>query len=230
MRFAQILSMAALSSLLVATPCQAANDSDDATYARKVMTSFAACTIRLEHRLARKFVLMSPADRLPAEEFQKIADGRCLGYLGGRLKMPQFEYRAALAEQLIRVESVRFSDAEAKTRPALDWSIAGTYRLDSPTGLGEFQLVTADNLAPSVLGPLGECIVRANVAGAFAVIFAKKPADEVAAINVLSPQMTACVEPDQTVKVPRSMLRDALALSYYRLAMARPLAPQEAAK
>lgn len=209
---------------IFAAAAASSNPAGDEQYARKVMGDFARCTVKYEHVLARKFVLMSPADQFPEQEFQKITDWRCLGLLGGRLKMRPFQYRAALAEELIRKESARLSDSQSKALPPLDWS--------TPIYTGKlfsvFRSALADRrdypAAEMALGRFGECIVRANPSGALAVLRTKREADELAAMKALSPQIAECAPADQTLTLDRSNLRSAMALSYYRLAMMAPSA------
>lgn len=209
--------------IIFAAAAAASSDAgDDAQYARKVMGDFARCTVKYDHELARKFVLMSPADQLPEQEFKRITDWRCLGLLGGRLKMRPFQYRAALAEELIRKESARLSDSEARTLPPLDWS--------TPIYNGELFNVFSSALAERrdypaaemALGRLGECVVRAKPSGALSVLRTKREADELAAMKALSPQIAECAPAGETLTLDRSNLRAAMALSYYRLAMTAP--------
>ena len=207
----------------------------DVHYSRKVMRDFARCTVKYEHELARKFVLLNSWERLPDSEYQKIVDWRCLGLLGGRLAMRPFQYRAAIAERLISKDSVRLSESDVRSRAPLDWSVPQLTVSDAAgisfSLFNQIQeLDKPDYLAAeSAMGRLGECVVRGNPMGALAVLETRNDADELAAMKVLAPQLAACVAPNEKMTFAPSNLRDAIALSYYRLAMEMP-APQEPGK
>ena len=212
-----------------------ADQAVDIQYSRKVMRDFARCTVKYEHELARKFVLLNSWERLPDSEYQKVVDSRCLGLLGGRLFMRPFQYRAAIAERLISKDSVRLSENDVRSRAPLDWSVPQRTVSDAAGISFSFfnqikELDKPDYLAAeSAMGRLGECVVRANPRGALAVLETRKDAYELAAMRALAPQLAACVQPNEKMTFAPSNLRDAIALSYYRLAMETP-APQEPGK
>ncbi|HEU4696583.1 MAG TPA: hypothetical protein VFR92_06435 [Sphingomicrobium sp.] len=225
----KLLGFAALSSVLLTAPAQASVRASDSG-ARKIMRDFARCTVKYEHRLAQQYVLMNPSDRLPEDEFRKVADGTCLGFLGGRLKMRPFQYRAALAEELIRRDLKGRSGFDLASVPPLEWRDPDT------TQVAEFSIRPAAEwqredqfAAETYVSQLGECTVRANPAGARAVIEAKSESDEIAAMQAIGPQIANCVQAGETLKFDRTILRSAIALSYYRLAMASASASQQAA-
>ena len=227
------MTVATLSSLLLTAPSEASVKASDSG-ARKIMREFARCTVKHEHRLAQQYVLMNPSDRLPEDEFRKVADGTCLGFLGGRLKMRPFQYRAALAEELIRRDLKGQSSFDPTIVPPLEWRDPDAGRSDT-NEVAEFAIRPAADwqredqfAAETYVSQLGECTVRANPVGARAVIDAKAESDEIAAIQAIGPQIASCVQAGETLKFDRTILRSAIALSYYRLAIASQSASRQA--
>ena len=93
----------AVGAVVAAVPANAVGpnrDSLDAQYARKVLQNFAQCTVKLDHDLSRRFVL-NGRGAITDEEFLRLADSRCLAIVP-KLHMRQWQYRAALAQELIR--------------------------------------------------------------------------------------------------------------------------------
>ena len=79
----------------------------------------------------------------------------------------------------------------------------------------------AATLGAIALNQLGECVVQADPTGARSVLDTPigKP-EELAAINAITPVMGQCLPKDFKLVLDRSTVRSAVALSYYRMAMA----------
>ena len=66
---------------------------------------------------------------------------------------------------------------------------------------------------------IGECIARADAAGARTLFATRMGSDkEKAAIRALAPVISGCVPAGQEVQIDRARLRFGLATMYYRLA------------
>lgn len=223
--------------LACAVPTFASRDSrraEDAAYGRKVMRDFAKCNVKYEHALARKYVLTNPTDRMPPEEFWRVADARCLGFLPVQLRMPQLYYRAALAEELFRREFPNGYWFDAMGIDPLGWTAPAISLTDPRTGRGrdpeELHRIRASVDADAAAGRLGECVVRASTFDSLGVVRSSPESpDELKALRALAPQIARCVQAGQTARFNRTNLRAAIVLSYYRLSWAAAAGLQQAA-
>lgn len=217
-------------ALFVTAPALAKNDdAKKAAHARKVMHEFADCVVDYHADIAREFALKSTNEWMPEEKFEKLAGGKCLGFRGGRLRMPTEHYRGALADRLIREDfAAGFDLAPANIAPLI-WAEPQLRTSDPKTGKGlsaekaqaAERLYNLD-LAYNYILRVGECVVRAEPRGARAVLDAPvDSAGELAAIKALTPSVAGCVQQGQTLSLNRTNLRSSLAISYYRLASAQ---------
>jgi len=198
------------------------------TFVRQVMRSYASCAVDSEHQLARKFVLMNPNEHLPDKEFQRVFPWQCLSpSLNAQLKMRPFQFRAAMAEVLIRLESRDRQKFNPATLPPLHWDSPKLQTVDTASGLP----FTADEAVQAKAGfngavqdkldgEVGECIVRANPSGALKVINTWSERAELSATKRLEPEITRCTQEHEGLKLSPYRLHDAIAFSYYRLANA----------
>ena len=219
------LVFTALAGPIPAGPTTVVDQTSNPTFARRVMRDFASCAVDSEHQLARKFVLMNPNNQLPDKEFQRVFPWQCLSSLpGGQLHMRPFQFRAAMAEVLIKLESMDRRGFNPNTVPPLDWT-ARTVHIT--TGLP----FTADEAAKAKAGfddakqdnldgQVAECVVRANPSGALKVIDAWTDGAELSATEHLQSEIMACTQQHGDLKLSRYRLHDGLAFSYYRLAFA----------
>ena len=212
-----ILSSSATALLFCGTPTIGAPTGSKfkAAYARKVMRDFARCTVKREPVLARRYVLLNIPD-LNDAEFQRVFSWTCLAR--GQLKMRQWQYRGALAEELIRTDLAGRTATDFSGASALNWSVPPkTYSTIKDADLRKKQQDI--DLAESYVGQLGECVVRVTPVGSLAVL--QTPNDspaEIAALKRIAPRIAGCVSAGNTLKFNRTNLRNAMAISYYRLA------------
>lgn len=208
-----IAAFAFAATLLAVAPADAKPQGD--AEGRKMMRAFAECVVDSQRPLARKFVLMPADQRMSTDEFRKVAGGKCLGLWRGKLRMRPYQYRAALADQLVAVEYKGRGPIDPTAKPALVWA------MPRPSGKTDAEREQSASFAAAeaFLGKLGECMVRANPTGAHAVLAAPMgDAAEMAAIRALQPVIGPCVPKGETLKLNRATLREAIAISYYRLA------------
>lgn len=211
-----ITAFALTATLLAAAPADAAKEKAEAeAMGRKVLGEFAECVVQAHKPLARKYVLTPADQRMSDDEFRKVAGARCLGFLRGKLRMRPQQYRAALAERLVAVELKGRGPIDPAAKPALVWA------MPKPSGRTDAERQEAAALATAEIyvGQLGECVVRANPAGAQALLATPiGDASELPAFRALGPAIPACVPKGETLKLNRATLREAIAISYYRLA------------
>jgi hypothetical protein len=189
-----------------------------ATVSRRILQDFAWCTVRREPALARSFALMNEGERLAPADFEKLFDGRCLGMINAQLQMRACQSRAALAEALlVRDASLRRATSFASAG-ALNWSSGPAMTPANPEIAARFAAANADD---QPVGKLGECVVRADPAGAMDVLKTKIDSDaERKRFAALAPRIVACVQQGQTRSFNRTNLRAGMALAYFRLASA----------
>ena len=205
-------------------------EAKQAALAGKIMHEFAACVVESHPDLAREFVMMSPHQWVPQEKYEKLAGGKCLGFRGGKLQMQREYYRGALANRLITEDLNSEFKLEPSGIAALTWEAPNLpSKINTKTGkpLEQAQLAKLEssyNLALGIhyVAQLGECIVRAAPVGARNVVDASvdSPA-EMEALKVMNATIAGCVVSGQTLKFNRTNLRNAIAISYYRLAKAQ---------
>ena len=210
-----IAAFALTATLLAAAPADAAKKAEAEAMGRKVLGEFAECVVQAHKPLARKYVLTPVGERMPEAEFRKVMGPRCLGFLSGKLRMRYQQYRAALAERLITVELKGQGAIDPSARPALVWTEPKPpVKDDAETREGYARAV-----AEMYLGKLGECVVRANPAGAQALLATPiGDAAELPAFRALGPAIPPCVPKGEKLTLNRATLREAIAISYYRLA------------
>jgi hypothetical protein len=76
-------------------------------------------------------------------------------------------------------------------------------------------------VAYAFLSHYGECIVRADTAGAKALLLATPDsADEAARFAALGPSLSRCLPEGTTLRFGKVTLRGSVAINYYRLAYA----------
>jgi hypothetical protein len=171
-----------------------------------VLRKFAECNISYHRNAALRYIVL-PLGTAPTEnDAHEIFDSHCLDFVSGRLKMGQLAYQGALAEELIRREHSH-PGADFADLPPLDWSVPdpqySTYNVA---------------LAGRVVGTLGECVVRANPAGALALLKTGNQAAESNAFQAITPHIAGCLDKGQSMTLNRANLRSGIAVSYYRLA------------
>lgn len=194
--------------------------------ARKILGDFAKCAVKKHPGIAREFVLMNANEWLAGDKFAKIAGGNCLGYHQGQLTIPREYYRGALADRLVAVDFETGFVLKPDALAPLSWS-EPTLPADTAktaSSASEALQLTAYNLALAnyQIAKLSECIVRADPAGSAEVLKAAVDSQqELAALKSMNMIIAGCVASGQTISFNRTNLRNALAITYYRLASAQ---------
>jgi hypothetical protein len=94
------------------------------------------------------------------------------------------------------------------------------------------EIASAGKLPPAdPLATIGECAVRANPAGAHALLQARlNSKEELQAVQALMPAFSTCIPKGAEVHFDLTTLRGTIAVNYYRLAFASPMEASEMAK
>lgn len=189
--------------------------------ARKVLQEFAWCTVRRQPALAQAFVRLADPSEMPVADFQRLFDASCLFPLAGQLQMRSWQSRAVLAEALLlRDGTLRRPMSFAAATP-LDWpeTPVPVLAAGKPIDPAVRARLSAEAARDQSHGRLGECVVRADPAGAMAVLRTEiDTGAERKRFAALAPSIASCVQQGQTLSFNRTNLRAAMALAYYRLA------------
>jgi hypothetical protein len=187
--------------------------------ARAVLRRFAKCTATYHHDAARRFLLMPLGSWVPQPDYRQIADPHCLSFVSGRLRIGQLAYRGALAEELVRRDFAHAGPLDARGLPPLDWTVPQPSATD-PRTQQRIESARDVAIAETVLGELGECLVREAPVGSLALLKTTTADTETAAFEAIRPQIAGCIQKGNSLTFTRTNLRSAIALSYYRLASA----------
>lgn len=235
MSFAHLIVAPVITASVLASVPPAGKDAgaqrraEEEAYGRRVLREFAECVVDKHRDAAREFVLMPADGWLESDKFKKVTDSRCLGFLSGKLRARREQHRAAFAQRLIDVEYKIAPAMDPATVPAFEWPVPAAARTtDRKTGepltgeaLARAQEQHRFILADRYLGQLGECVVRRDPAGSHALLVTRiGDTAELEAFRALSPVIPACIPKGETLSLSRHRLRDAMAISYYRIAAA----------
>lgn len=186
---------------------------------------FAECAVRLHPKEASQLVL--DVSGLAMQKYRAVVfDADCLSPTMLALKIPPAEARFAIAYALVRNQLQTFDPstlplASPLPVPNLIPQYPPSNRRISQKELQEREYRKKRAESVLALQAFGECVVRANPHASRAVLFAKpNSADETQAFNSLMPALSGCLIKGHEFRVDKSSMRGALAVNYYRLAMA----------
>jgi hypothetical protein len=205
---------------------------------RRVQAAFASCAVANKPAKAAKFVLgdyrLDSDDRAGWALVGELSDGNCLYKASPavgtvKMKFPGDNMRFAIADALLQ--------RELPTLKPLD-DLANVARLNhgeideadyapkpgktlKPKQMEQLTESRTKRLARIYLSNFGECIVRNDPQGIRALLMAAptSPAEN-AAFAALTPGLGACVPPDATIELNKTVIRGTAASNYYRLAHA----------
>jgi hypothetical protein len=138
------------------------------------------------------------------------------------------QLRPAFAEALVRNEFPNADASVISTAQPLDYGklVDSLWPPDACKNCRGEQLEDFENArgrSAALMAPLifGECIVRTDPVNAHRLLMTDPAsADEAAAVSALQPAFSNCVAEGQHLNTTRSVVRDVVALNYYRLARA----------
>jgi hypothetical protein len=192
------------------------------TVARRGLQDYAWCAVRREPVLAHTFVLMKAGEQIALADYQRLFDGRCLAPIALQMEVRLWQSRAALAEALLVRDRNLQRSMTFTTVPALDWApTAVPFIAGRKADAAAVSRIAAEEGRNQAVGRLGECVVRSDPASALTVLRTNiDTAAERKHLAALAPRIARCVQQGQTRDFNRTNLRAAMALAYYRLAVA----------
>lgn len=202
----------------------------DPAETRLIIGDFAKCAIKKHRREAVQFVLSGSS----RETMVKIADPDCLSKTidkkGGAdvaLRLPPNILGYALADALINEEFPTFDAAVISTASAPTDVVDSEAFARKPgkrytsEELKKLEDARAAALKDLAFMEFGECVVRTNPSGAYALIRANATSPgESAAFQGLMQTLGGCLGKGEQFQANRTMLRGIIALNFYRLAHA----------
>jgi len=245
-RYGAVLSIALVSLSL---PCAyaTAKGLDEGEENRLYTNEYASCMVDINHKRAAEIILNDVSDLTFAAKYQDILIDKPLNEVFECRQMHmryQAEWlmnedllRFALAEALVRADlksdkSTNFSDRaplshyQVETKDAL----AVRLRLTEKKQIPMLEKAFEQQLAMMWLAYYGECVVRRDPMKVRDWLFSKSgSAAEDQAIQNIAESLSACLTDGQKLNFKRNVLKGAMAVNYYRLAMAKPITPAGAA-
>ncbi|HYD38799.1 MAG TPA: hypothetical protein VEA60_14365, partial [Allosphingosinicella sp.] len=226
---AAVLALAA--SALAAQPLSVAEDWSDADYSTKEVRAlthaYAQCVVRRHPAKAAQAIAANADNATLLRDYRMLIDDECLSRQVVDTTQMRFTgdlYRYALADALVNRELA------AQPVPALESVPKLEHRNPGPPPqpvnekgkkLGKRKLAAAQlsfnrDVAYAFLSHYGECVVRADTAGAKALLVTKPDsAEETARFTALRPAFSQCLPAGRTLRFGKVALRGSVAINYY---------------
>lgn len=239
-----VASLATL-SLALAAPAGAApggsewSDADYSTRETRALThAYARCVVKRQPAKASEAIARNVDNSAILRDYPMLIREECLSRQVRQMTRMRFGgdlYRYALADALVNRELAAQPTPDLDSVPRLGHRELG----DPPQPidgkgrkLGKRKLETAlatyrEEAAFAFLSLYGECVVRADTAGARALLLTGPDSvEEVARFGALRPALARCLPEGETLRSGKSALRGSIAVNYYRLAHAARAAAQ----
>jgi hypothetical protein len=190
---------------------------------RAVMAEFARCVVRRKHDVAAEVVL-DPSQQLGSEDNKGLFISDCMPS-GARMRAKAAQMRYGLAEALVLADvKAAPSDlslvAPLRHPPFIDRPMPADVAAD-PARVAAWQAFAEMAQSYANLAPIGECVVRADPAGALVLLKTDEASEaEKAAVAAIASKLPGCVKKGQQLAINRFNLRGTIALNLYRLARA----------
>jgi hypothetical protein len=236
------IHLAAMASLVLATSALAAqglsvgkdwSDADYSTKETRALThAYAQCVVKRQPAKASEAIVANVGNGAILRDYRMLIRDECLTRQVHQATQMRFAgdlYRYALADALVNRELAAQPAPDLAAVPSLDHHDPGEppQPVDAKgRKLGKRKLEAARegygrDVAFAFLSHYGECIVRADTAGAKALLVTKPDsADESARFAALGPAFSRCLPEGQTLRFGKVALRGSVAINYYRLAHA----------
>ena len=208
----------------------------DSREVRLIGIRYGDCVVKKEPAAASRFVLLqgTEIDRgAYLRLMNKVSNGPCLmdaakSFGGVQMRFPSDTMRYTLSDALFRAQPVAAPLTIPATLPTLAHPTfnEAEYRADmakerSERKQAELTYRRSQAIARIFMSAFGECVVRANPAGAHALLRAEVlTADENKAFAALQPAFAQCLDQGQNLTMNKAILRGTIALNHYRLAQA----------
>lgn len=201
---------------------------------RDYITEYAKCMVRYHHADARALILSDVPNNRLERDFGSIYTPRPLASVqecerlfirdGVAFQLQPDTFRGALAQALVQHDVPQADAANFADRaPLSHWTVPAV--ADGAAGKTSTQRrALGEEIGRAWLARYGECLVRGNARASHGWILAKPgSAEEKAAVAELNPVFAGCLAQGETMTFGTAVLRDAVAINYYRLAMAAPV-------
>jgi hypothetical protein len=230
----------ALAWLALAVPALAASgpsdnwsDADYSTKETRALThAYAQCVVKRQAAKASEAIAANAGNDVILRDYRMLIRPECLTrqvHQGTQMRFGGDLYRYALADALVSRELAAQPVPDLESVPRLAHREPGTPPEpvdDKGRKLGRRMLDAAllgyeRDVAFAFLSHYGECVVRADTAGAKALLTAMPDsAEEAARFAALRPSLSRCLPEGKTLRFGKVALRGSVAINYYRLAHA----------
>lgn len=235
-RLGAAASLALVASALAAQPRSVAEEWEDADYStqeiRALTHAYAQCVVKRQPAKASQAILANVDNGTMLRNYSKLVIGECLESritVSTQMRFTGDLYRYALADALVNRELAARPVPALDALPRLDHRDPGAppQPVDSRgKKLGKRKLEAARlshgrDVAYAFLSHYGECTVRADTAGAKALLATRPDStEESARFAALRATFSRCLPEGQTLRFGKVALRGSVAINYYRLAHA----------
>lgn len=235
-RLGALASLALAASALPAQPLRAEREWEDAEYSTKetraLTHDYAQCVVKRQPAKASQAIAANVDNAALLRDYGKLIIEDCLTSkvtVSTQMRFTGDLYRYALADALVNRELATQPVPVLDSVPKLVHRDPGAPPRevnDKGKKLGKRKLEAARlnysrDVAYAFLSHYGECIVRADTAGAKALLVSKPDsAEESARFASLGPALSRCLPEGQTLRFGKVALRGSVAINYYRLAHA----------
>jgi hypothetical protein len=206
---------------------------------RDYTEEYSRCMVRFHHADARALILSNtPNDRLE-RDFGNLYTSKPLAsvqecerlFIRDKVafQLQPDAFRGALAAALIakdmpKAEAGNFADRAPLSHWAVNTPAVLTVEHGDAAKLGTKDRAAVEQIGRAWLSRYGECLVRGNARSAHDLILSKPgSAAEASALAQMNPVFAGCLAQGETMTFGKVVLRDAVAVNYYRLAMAAPV-------
>lgn len=197
---------------------------------RALTHAYAQCVVKRQAAKASEAIVANIGNSAILRDYPMLIRGECLSRevrQPTRMGFTGDLYRYALADALVNRELAAQPAPDLAAVPKLVHHEAGEppQAVDAKgRKLGKRKLEAAQEryghaVAFAFLSRYGECVVRADTAGAKALLLTTPDsAEEASGFTALRPAMARCLPEGQTLRSGKVALRGSIAVNYYRLA------------
>jgi hypothetical protein len=220
-------------ALAAPTSSEGWSDADYSTKETRTLThAYARCVVKRQPAKASEAITENVDNETILRDYRMLIREECLTrqvHQSTQMRFTGDLYRYALADALVNQELAAQPVPALEAVPRLAHHEPGEppQPVDARgRKLGKRKLAAARErygreVTYAFLSRYGECIVRADTAGAKALLMTTPDsADETTRFAALRPSFSRCLPEGQTVRFGKVALRGSIAINYYRLAQA----------
>lgn len=212
----------------------------DAKDTRAIAYDYAGCTVKRRHAQAREVILANLDNSAILKRYPALARGECLvdatqkkTSSGVEMRFPGDTIRYGLADALFATDLAAVAPRDLSAAAPLTHARVDESEYEPEPGkkiskrrAEEMEKARSIAVGSAAISRFGECVVRRDSRNSHKLLAAKPTtSEESRAFADLQPAFEACLAAGRTFKTNRTMMRETIAINYYRLAFA-PLAPK----